>query len=107
MLLVKVPTSLLRERITIEPYEGSGAYGPTYGTPVTVKARVEGKRRAIRTSGGVDVISSASATIRPDVTVAPESKVTHEGRSYEVLDVLIGEGLSGPAYFELVLGGAR
>lgn len=103
---MKAPRSLLRERITIEPFEGESAYGPRYGDPVVdVPARVEGKRRTVSVAGGDDVISSASATIRPDLTVLPESRVTHGARVYRVLDVLDGEGLTGPAYRELVLGG--
>lgn len=101
---MKVPSSLLRERITVEPYLGSTAYGPKWGTPVQVKARVEGKRRAIKTTDGVDVISTASATIGAEHTFRPESKVTHGDRAFQVLDVLDGEGLTGPAYRELMLG---
>lgn len=101
---MRVPTALLRERITVEPFEGSGAYGPVYGAAFTLRARVEGRRRAVRTTGGTDVIASATATIRPDAREVPvESKVTHGDRDYEVLDVILGEGLTGPTYRELIL----
>lgn len=102
---MKIPDAALREVITVEPYRGSGAYGPIYGDAFTLRARVEGRRRAVRNREGVDVISSASATIRPDAREVPaESKVTHDGNDYEVLDVIIGEGLTRPAYRELILG---
>lgn len=105
---MQVPASLLRQRISVEPYEGDTAYGPKYGPPVDgVAARVEGRRRAVRRPGGVDVISSASATIRPGLNVRPESRVVHEGRTYEVLDVVVGQGLHSPAYLELLLGGPQ
>jgi hypothetical protein len=107
-----LPLSLLPDTITIEAYTGSGPYGPIYGAGQQVRARVEGRRKMVRRGGGgersdgVEVIGSATATIRPaDVTV--ESRVTHGDRTYEVLDVVIGEGLRRPAYLELILGGPR
>lgn len=99
-----VPRSLLNRTITVEPYEGSSAYGPVYGEPVEMRARVEGRRRTVRRPDGVDVISQASATIRPGTPVPAESRVTIDGQAYWVLDVVQGEGLTGPAYVELVLG---
>ena len=100
---MKVPTSLLRETITVEAFLGTGAYGPSYGAAQSLRARVEGKRRVVRKADGTDLISSATATIRPDVTVATESRVTHGANVYEVVDVIVGEGLTRPAYLELVL----
>lgn len=100
---MRVPSSLLRETITIEAFLGAAAYGPKYGPATSVKARVEGRRRAVRTADGTDVIASATAIVRPEVEVTPESRVVHDGRTYEVLDVLVGEGLTRPAYRELIL----
>lgn len=103
-----IPTSLLPHRITIEPYEGeSGAAGPVYGTSFQARARVEGRRRAVRSANGTDVISSASAIVRPHVNPRPESKVLHDGRRYEILEVIVGQGLRRPEYRELVLGGPQ
>lgn len=83
-----IPTATLRNRITIEPYTGSGAYGPVYGTAVeNVPARVLRKRKTIRTATGVDVTATAQCVLRPDVTVIPESKITWGGQEYLVLDV--------------------
>lgn len=102
---MRVPSSLLRSSITVEPYLGAGAYGPSYGTAVTLRARVEGRRRAVRRPDGTDVIASATATIRPEGPDVPvESRVVHAGRTYEVLDVVLGEGLTRPTYRELILG---
>lgn len=104
-----VPTSLLRQQVTIEPYQGNTATGPTWGPPVTVRCRFEGKRRTIRranagTDAGSDVISTGSVTIRPDLDVPTESRATVDGHAYEVLDVIVGEGLTQPAYLELLVG---
>lgn len=108
---MRVPTSLLRQRVTIEPYQGDGAYGPVYGPAQTnVPARVEGKRRAIRRPDGTDVISTASVTVRPIVDVPIKSQitaphpVTGADETFEVLEVLTGAGLSGPAFFEVLVG---
>lgn len=101
--MTKVPTALLPDTITVEPYQGAGAYGPVYAAAVQIRARVEGRRRTVRRADGTDLISSATAIIRPGTEVATESRVTHEDRTYEVVDVLIGEGLRRPAYYELVL----
>lgn len=102
---MRVPSSLLRQHITISPYLGDSSYGPRWGTPVTVRARVQGKRQVIRRPDGTEVTVTASATIRPGVPVdlPARSKVTWEGRTYEVVGDVIGHGLSDPAYVELML----
>lgn len=106
---MKVPTSLLPDLIEVEPYLGDGAYGPTYGAPVTMRARVEGRRRAVRTATGIDVIGSAVAFVRPEAQahVPVESRVRHGGRTYEVLDVAVGKAMRRPSHLELILGGPR
>lgn len=97
-----IPSAALRQTITIAPFLGESAYGPRFGAGVTVRARVQGKRRQVRRADGTDVISSATATIRPrDIT--PESKVTWDGRDYTVLDVIVAQGLTRTSHIELVL----
>lgn len=100
---VLLPTSLLRETMVVEPYEGASAYGPVYGTAATVRCRFEGKRRTVRRADGTDVISSGTAFVRPGDQPALQSKVTVGGRVYEVLDVLPGEGLTRPAFYEVLV----
>jgi len=98
---------MLPDLITVEPYLGPGAYGPAYGTGVQLRARLEGRRRMVRTATGVDVIGSAVATVRPEATVPVESRVTYGANTFEVLDVVIGKGLRRPSHLELILGGPR
>lgn len=106
---MKIPRSLLRERLLVEAYAGASGYGPVYSEAVVLRARVEGRRRTVRTSDGTDVIASATATIRPeDVGKVPvQSKATWEHDdttdTYEVLDVVAGEGLTRPAFYEVIL----
>lgn len=107
---VKVPTSLLRQTVTVEAYLGDSAVGPVYGSPTTVRARVEGKRRAVRRANGTDVISTASITVRPDVNIPTESRivaphpVTGADETFEVLEVITGAGLARPSHFEVLVG---
>lgn len=108
---MKVPSSLLPDRITVRPAIGSGAYGPSYGPEVVCRARLERRRRVIRRPGGVEVVSEATATIRPDVLVgeparapAVEDLVAVGPITYDVMDVRDGQGLRRPSHLELLLG---
>lgn len=105
-----IPTALLRETVTVEPYEGTTGQGePTYGEPLTYRARILGKRRAARTKDGTDVISDAVAVIRPSGReFPPESRLTRaDGRIYEVLGVAASEDLHSTHNEELILQGPR
>lgn len=103
-----IPTAVLRHRVTIQAYVGDSAYGPTWDIPMDrVPARVVGRRRAVRTSTGVDVIADATATIRPGRDIPAESLLTHRGRTYTVVGVADAEDLTGPAGVELILAGPR
>lgn len=95
--------SLLRNRCTIRSKTDDGAMGPVWTTTRNVPCRFEGKRRQVRRPDGTDVISSASITVGPRVTVAPEDEIIVDGRTYEVQDVLVMEGLSRPAGFEVLV----
>lgn len=101
---MKVPTSLLRERITIEAFEGESAYGPVYGAPVTgVPARFDGQRRVVRKADGTDLVASGTVIVRPDVTITTQSRVTIGADTYEVVDVLPAEGLARPSHLEVLV----
>lgn len=103
-----IPTAELPHTVTIEPAAGTtGTGAPAFGSPFSVPARVEGKRRSVRTSTGVDVIADAVATIRPGWKVPVGSRVTLGDRRFTVL----GEGeqmeLRRPEKVELILEGIR
>lgn len=104
-----IPTAVLRERVTIEPYLGDGAYGPLFGAPLeAVPARIVGKRRAVRTSAGVDVIASATATIRPTLDVPAQSRITRaDDSTWVVLDVADAEELASRHHRDLILEGPQ
>lgn len=102
--MTPVPRSALRRRVSTRPLTGSSAYGPVWGaTRHGVRCRLEGRRRRVLRPGGVEVISSASIVVRPGDEVPVGSQVIDGARTYEVIEVIVAEGLSRPAYYELVL----
>ncbi len=112
--MARIPHSTLRQVATIEPYEGqAGDGGAVFGGPVTVRARVEARNRRMTRLNGVEVVATAVAFIRPEVTVgvldrppAAEDRFTVDTDVYEVLEVQVGRGLSRPTHRELVLAPA-
>lgn len=76
-----IPRFLLQHKAVIEPYLGTSAKGPLYGTPVTVKCLVVDKQKLVRGTDQDQLISSAQLFCRPNVlTVTVHSRVTVKGR---------------------------
>ncbi|MET9468490.1 hypothetical protein ABZY44_27625 [Streptomyces sp. NPDC006544] len=74
---MRVPDWLLPHRITIEPYAGDTAYGPTYGPPTAdVPALVAETVRTVRNREGREVTSTAQVLTAPDVACPPLSRIT-------------------------------
>lgn len=111
--MTRIPSSLLRQRGTIEGYEGeTGESGPSFGDPVTVKCRVEGHRQRFARGDGVEVHATERAFIRPDVSVTvagarreprAEDRFTVNGRAFEIVQVVDARGLNGLTHRELML----
>lgn len=103
----RIPGFLLRHQVTIEPYDGSSAYGPLYGAPVTVRCFLDEQTRLVRAADGHDVTSNATLYCRLDaVTAPPESRVTlPDGTQRTVVAALRrdGGGLPTPDHLELQL----
>ncbi|MFF1416570.1 hypothetical protein [Streptomyces sp. NPDC058280] len=73
---MKLPKMWLQHAITVEPYEGAGAYGDVYGAPVEVKGFLEQMTRLVRAPGGDEVVSSSTFYCRRGAVAAPtKSKV--------------------------------
>lgn len=62
--------------VVVEAYEGSGAYGPVYAAPATVRCLVEDDRRMVRDDGGREVISETTLYGPLSTVCPPESRVT-------------------------------
>lgn len=74
---------ILPQKVTVEAYEGTGAYGPIYSDPVTVAARVETVRKLVRSKTGDEVVAEATVYVQPGLTCPPESLITLPGESVQ------------------------
>ncbi|MBE0430031.1 MAG: hypothetical protein IBX61_09220 [Thermoleophilia bacterium] len=84
-----IPLSDLPDTIAIEPYEGTSGHGqPVYGSAVDARASFTGKRRLVKKPDGQEVVSSGTVLLRPDVNCPMKSRITRDGRDYEVVEVL-------------------
>lgn len=80
----------MRQTVTVEPYLGTGAYGPQYGPAVVVKCFLDDSRKLVRAASGSEVISETRFFCDPhslDITIVPESRVTIGSRTTTVLSV--------------------
>lgn len=72
-----IPRWALVHRVTIEPYEGEGATGPVYGTPVTgVRALVEARVQYLRDADGNRTVSSTTVFMLPGTECPERSRLT-------------------------------
>ncbi|MEV1204441.1 hypothetical protein [Microbispora rosea] len=92
--------------MTIRPFEGEGAFGPTYGDPVPVRCLVDERRRLVRGPTGSEVVSEATV-YAPRGTVCPVGSMVTlpSGREASALAVgdLDGGGLPTPDHLEIAL----
>ena len=80
---------MLKDTVTVETYEGEGAYGPVYADPVTVSCDVQMKRRLVKTTDGVESVDLPVLTVHPDDVPAftPQARLTIAERASTVLSV--------------------
>lgn len=85
----RVPGWLLRHRVSIEPYLGDSAYGPTYGPAVEdIPALVAAKVTQTRDTTGRETVSTAQVITGPDLDCPTGSRVTlPDGRVTRALSV--------------------
>jgi hypothetical protein len=83
---VRVPNELLRETIVIRPYGGSGARGPVYEEPISVRASVQQTQRLMTDFEGVSVTVDTLVILRPEVgVIRAESKIEWNGETFRVI----------------------
>ncbi|MGW1770642.1 hypothetical protein [Streptomyces sp. NPDC002104] len=101
-----MPDSLLRHRVTVEPYRGDSAYGPIYDPPAQVRALVIASVRQVRrASDGREVVSSAQVIAAPGLDCPPGSRLTlPSGRTTTAISTAdhSAPGLPVPACTEVV-----
>jgi hypothetical protein len=73
------------DTISVEPKAGNSAYGPTYGTAVTYKARVEQVQKRVTNAGGVEVVANLLAFVEPSAVITAGDRVTYNSATYEVV----------------------
>jgi hypothetical protein len=103
---VKLPGFLLRHKVIVEPFAGTGPFGDTYGPPVEVRCFLEEARRKIRGKDGSEIVSEATFYARPGIDCPEGSKVTlPSGRVSTALKVSDrdGGGLPTPDHVEVAL----
>lgn len=96
--------------VTVEAYEGSGAYGDVYALPVDVgPCFVDDRRQLVRVqttdAAGHEAVSSTTVYCPPGTVAPPGSRATWNGRTSRVLAVSVRDdaGLGLPAHVELSL----
>jgi len=84
-----IPRRLLKDPVTLEPYEGDGAFGPTYAAAVTVFGKVSYTRQLVRDASGEEVVSEATVYLAPEdaAPVVVGSRATIDARISRVITV--------------------
>lgn len=100
-----LPAWLLRHEVLVEPFEGTGPFGPQYGDQVTERAFVDEKRRLVRDAQGAEVVSETTVYMRLDAVCPAESRVTVNDRTTYVITASRrdGGGLPTPDHLEVNL----
>lgn len=103
---MNVPAYLLRHRITVEPYRGDTAYGPSYGPPVPdVSALVAVTAKTVRDREGRQVTATAQIIAAAGLDCPAESRITlPDGRITRAVSVAqhTAPGLPVPACTEVM-----
>ena len=108
-MAVTMPAFLLPHTVTVKPYAGTGAYGPSFGRPFTIRrAYVEDRRRLVRASDGAETISETTVVVRPGPTIPAGSEVTvwpgtPAARTATVITSSTFDHPSAPAHVEITL----
>lgn len=108
-MAVTMPAFLLPHTVTVKPYTGNSAYGPTYGLPFAInRAYIEDRRRLVRASDGAETISETTVITRPGTPIPTGSEVTvWPGKPGERIGVVITSSTfdhpSAPAHLEITL----
>lgn len=100
----EIPEWLLRHGVTIEPYQGAGAYGDVYGEPEDVRCFLDQQTKLTRDAGGNTVTSTTTFYAPLGVDCPAGSRVLlPDGRQTTVIAALRrdGAGLPTPDHVEV------
>lgn len=82
--------------VQVEPYLGTGPFGPKYGPAQPVECWRADKRRLVRNADGREVVAETTLYMRLSVDCPPESRVTVDGRARTVITAARHEGAGLP-----------
>lgn len=91
---------------TVERYDGDGATGPIFATPITVHGRIKHGEKLIRDVNGDEVVASASISLPASTPRIPVgSRVTVRGKVSTVIAEAqhIGGFAMSPDYYSIDL----
>ena len=99
-----IPSAVLRDTLSIEPYLGEGALGPSFGAAVSVPAKVTSKRSSVTLPDGRKGKCALGALIRPGTEYPILSRVTAGGKTFVILEAEEITELTRPYCWRLSLG---
>ena len=97
------PGYLKRHSVTVEPFLGDTAYGPTYGPAVTVKCFRDDDQKLVKTPGGDEVNSVATLYCGLAENIPTNSRITlvPNGPTYSVIMTKVHDGGGLPTFDHL------
>lgn len=84
---MRITSNLLNETVTVEEFDGHGAYGPVHGRTYEAQCYIEPGFRRVVDAKGAEVVASAMAIFEADCEIDVGDVVVWGGRRYEVVDV--------------------
>lgn len=102
---MSIPSYLLVHTASVEPYEGSGAYGDVFAAAFDLPCYFEMERKIVRDSDGDDAVSEGQVHADLGPEIKPGSRVTVNGYESTVITISIFDdgGLTGLAHREIAL----
>lgn len=102
---MRIPHSVLRQRITIERFAGQGARGPTFAAPEpNVHASAQSIENLRVEWKDEEVLVQYMVMVRPEVGKIPlGSRVTIDGEVFRVVKSIPSPDYHRPTHYELML----
>lgn len=79
--------------ISVETFQGTGAYGDVFNAPVSVKGFLSGSRKLVRDGSGQQVVAESSFYTEPTnaALFTPDSRVTADNAVSRVIAVSVND----------------
>lgn len=101
---MRIPHSALRETITVQDFNGSGAHGPVYAAARNVRASMQEVSRLVTDTDGRQVLINVVAFVRPESGPVPaESRVAWGTSTFRVIAATPMPDSRRPSHYELSL----